>query len=63
MLPVTFTMVKAYQQNKKINVEWSVENEMNIKQYEVEKSTNGTEFTTLAIKAGRLTAAVLQVMR
>ena len=38
VLPVTFTSVKAYRQDKNINVEWRVENEMNIKQYEVEKS-------------------------
>ena len=51
VLPVTFTSVKAYRQDKSINVEWAVENEMNIKQYEAEKSTNGTQFTMLAIKA------------
>ena len=51
VLPVTFTSVKAYRQDKNINVEWKVENEMNMKQYEVEKSTNGTQFTTLAVKA------------
>ena len=44
VLPVTFTSVKAYRQDKNINVEWRVENEMNMKQYEVEKSTNGTQF-------------------
>ena len=48
-LPVTFTSVKAYLQDKNINVEWRVENELNIKQYEVEKSTNGTQFTSLQI--------------
>ena len=51
VLPVTFTSVKAYRQDKNINVEWRVENEMNMKQYEVEKSTNGTQFTTLVVKA------------
>jgi len=51
VLPVSFTSVKAYLQDKNINVEWKVENEMNVKQYEVEKSTNGSQFTTLAIKA------------
>jgi len=50
VLPVTFTSVKAYRQDKNINVEWKVENEMNIKQYAVEKSINGTQFTTLAVK-------------
>ena len=50
-LPVTFTSIKAYRVDKNINVEWRVENEMNVKQYEVEKSTNGTQFTTMAIQA------------
>ena len=50
-LPVTFTSVKAYRQDKNINVEWRVENERNMKQYEVEKSTNGVDFTTMTIKA------------
>ena len=50
-LPVTFASVKAYRQDKNINVEWTVENEMNMKQYEVEKSTNGIQFTTLNVKA------------
>ena len=36
-------------QDKVINVEWKVENELNIKQYEVEKSLNGTQFTRLAV--------------
>ena len=51
VLPVTFTSVKAYLHDKNIDIEWKVENEMNMKQYEVEKSTNGTQFTTLAVKA------------
>ena len=37
-LPVTFTNVKAYGMGKNINVEWKVENEVNIKKYEVERS-------------------------
>ena len=50
-LPVTFTSIKAYRQDKNVNVEWKVENEMNIKQYEVEKSTDGIHFATIAIQA------------
>ena len=50
-LPVTFTSIKAYRQDKNINVEWRVENEMNVKQYEVEKSIDGTHFTTMTIQA------------
>jgi hypothetical protein len=48
-MPVTFTSAKAYRQDKNINVEWSVENEINMKQYEVEKSISGNQFSTLAI--------------
>ncbi|MEO7045715.1 MAG: T9SS type A sorting domain-containing protein, partial [Ferruginibacter sp.] len=49
-LPVTFTSLKAYQQDKNINVEWSVENENGIKQYKVEKSTDGTSFSSIAVQ-------------
>jgi len=47
VLPVTYTSIKAYRQTSNINIEWKVENEINIRQYEVEKSTNGTQFTKL----------------
>ena len=50
-VPVTFTSFKAYRQEKNVNVEWRVDNEINMKQYEVEKSTNGTQFVTVAVKA------------
>ena len=45
VLPVTFTSVKAWQQNKNITVQWKVANEINIKNYEVEKSVDGINFT------------------
>jgi hypothetical protein len=48
-VPVTFTSVKAYHSNNNINVEWKVEHEINIRQYEVQKSNNGTQFTNLFI--------------
>jgi hypothetical protein len=47
-LPVTFTSIKAYRQDKNIDVEWRVDNEVNMKQYEVEKSTDGNTFTKIA---------------
>ena len=47
-LPVTFTSVKAYPLGSNINVEWKVDNENNIKQYIVEKSTNGNQFASIA---------------
>ena len=48
-LPVTFTSLKAYGQNNNINVEWKVDNELNIRQYETEKSIDGNLFATLAV--------------
>jgi hypothetical protein len=47
VLPVTISSVKAAQQNNNIAVEWKVENEINMRAYEVEKSTNGTVFTSM----------------
>jgi hypothetical protein len=44
ILPVTFTSVKAYQQNKNIAVEWIAENESNLGQYNVEKSVDGNHY-------------------
>ena len=46
-LPVTFTNVKAKKVNNDIAVEWTIENEANISNYTVEKSTNGTSFNAL----------------
>jgi dTDP-4-dehydrorhamnose 3,5-epimerase-like enzyme len=51
-LPLTLTSVKAYQKNKDIAVEWTVENESNMKQYEVERSDDGNHFS----KAGTIKA-------
>jgi len=45
LLPVTFTTVEAYQKSTGIAVDWKVENELNIVQYEVEKSADGKNFT------------------
>jgi len=44
VLPVTFTNIKAWQQNENIAVEWKVENQVNAASYEVEKSTDGNSF-------------------
>jgi hypothetical protein len=43
-LPVTFTSVKAFELNNRISIEWKVENELNIENYIVERSSNGTDF-------------------
>ncbi len=58
-LAVSFKTVKAYEQNQHINVEWKVENETDMQQYEVEKSTDGRNFakmnTTAALNQGSYT--------
>jgi hypothetical protein len=49
VLPLSFTSIKAYQENKDIVVEWAAENEINTRQYEVERSNNGIQFTNLCV--------------
>ena len=44
VLPATYKSIKAYEQGAGITVEWSVENEINIDEYEVEESTDGSNF-------------------
>jgi hypothetical protein len=44
-LPVTITSIKAAQQSNYIQVEWQVENQVNILKYEIEKSTDGSSFS------------------
>ncbi len=46
ILPVILSSVKAYQQGNDIAVKWKVENETGIKDYFVQKSINGTSFTS-----------------
>jgi hypothetical protein len=51
VLPVTFTSVKAMRQNDhKIRVDWSVENQVNIGSYAVERSANGVNFTGIGVQ-------------
>ena len=47
VLPVTFSTVKASKQNDDIQVDWKVENEINIKEYQVERSADGRQFENL----------------
>ncbi len=44
VLPLTFTSVKVYQKDNGAQVDWYTENEVNVKKYEVEKSTDGIYF-------------------
>ena len=46
-LPVTVTSVKANQKGKDISVEWKVENESNMMQYDVERSVDGIRFSKI----------------
>ena len=46
-LPVKFTSISATQQNTAIAVKWTVENEINISKYDIEKSTNGINFVKI----------------
>lgn len=48
VLPVTFTNIKASKTNNNIDVEWSAENEKDVKEYQVEKSIDGQTFSPVA---------------
>jgi hypothetical protein len=52
-LPVTFTSITAVKNNNGNEVEWKVENEINIDRYEIERSTDGVNFTKVgSVAAG-----------
>jgi hypothetical protein len=53
-LPITFSAIKAYEQNGDITVKWTVDNEKNIKQYEVEKSSDGIHFNKATVVIAKL---------
>jgi len=44
VVPVNFVSIKAYEHNRNVIVEWKVENEINIRKYDVEKSVDGIHF-------------------
>jgi hypothetical protein len=52
-VPVRFTTVKATQQGTAMHVEWTVAAETGITKYEVEHSTNGTNFTKVGEQAAQ----------
>jgi hypothetical protein len=47
-LPVTIASVKAVQKNNNIAVQWKVENQSKMQEYEVERSADGNQFTKVA---------------
>ena len=54
VLPVTLTSVKAAPANGGVNVTWTVANEVNIKQYTVERSTDGgANYASIATQAAK----------
>lgn len=59
ILPLISTSVKAYQQNNNIVVEWKVENQSGVTQYDIEKSTDGIRYAkagTLAARGGNISS-------
>ncbi|MEP6948534.1 MAG: immunoglobulin domain-containing protein [Ginsengibacter sp.] len=57
VLPLTFMLVKAYQENEGIAVEWKTENESNLKQYSLEKSVDGNQYIPATTVAANNTAS------
>lgn len=55
VLPLSFTIVTANLKNKVIDVEWKVENESNIRQYEVERSADGNSYSKVDTTAAKNT--------
>jgi Secretion system C-terminal sorting domain len=47
-LPLHFTNTKAWIKNSGVQIEWTAENEINVKEYAIEKSSNGRLFTKIA---------------
>jgi hypothetical protein len=49
-LPVTILSFKGKKVNKDVVLDWSVENEINVNYYEIERSNNGSSFGKIATK-------------
>ena len=61
VLPVTFTSVTGYQKNQTVLVEWKVENESGMKEYEVQASVDGINFSTVSsVKANNFASGSYQ---
>jgi hypothetical protein len=48
IVPVTYSSATAWQQNNAIAVQWKMENELNVSKYEVERSSDGINFSVAA---------------
>lgn len=44
LLPLTFTSTSAFQQKNSVAIDWKTSNENNVKQFDVERSTDGNHF-------------------
>jgi len=53
ILPVTITSIEANEKDRDVEVKWSVINEKNVHQYDVERSTDGVQFVKVnSVPAG-----------
>lgn len=52
-LPVSLVELKAVQEQQRVLIKWSVAQEININEYEVQHSTNGRDFNTIATVEAR----------
>ena len=55
VVPVNIVSVKAIQVNRDIQVQWKVANQQHVRVYEVEKSTDGRQFTKMGEQLAALT--------
>ncbi len=53
IVPLSFISVKAFRQDNNIMVNWTVANEANIAQYEIQHSADGRNFSQLGTQAAR----------
>lgn len=47
LLPITFSSIKAYEKNRGVQIDWTIQQENNVDRYEVEKSGNGQQFSEI----------------
>lgn len=52
-IPLNLINFNASQNGQKITLNWNTENEVNSKHFEIERSSNGTEFTPIGITAAK----------
>lgn len=52
-IPLNLINFNASQNGQKITLNWNTENEVNSKHFEIERSSNGTEFTPIGVTAAK----------